>query len=133
MQKHNFSHDDAYLKKIPKSDYYKVRSANTIFISCQCNLAVSLYLVNVTFSFKNLQCYFFLQIVQLMDEKKKEGGLRTQSEVDTFWRQIRKPEVFSKYFPPSLSGKISSFSFQVTFITCISYNNHFCHKTLVNN
>ena len=45
-----------------------------------------------------------LQIVQLIDQKKKEGSLRTQSEIDEFWREIRKPKVFKRRFPPSHSG-----------------------------
>jgi len=47
------------------------------------------------------------QIVVLQDKLKREGKLRTQGDVDQFWRDIRRPEVFYQHFKVSRNGEIS--------------------------
>ena len=49
----------------------------------------------------------FLQIIELQDKLMKEGKLKTQVEVDKFWQDIKKPEVYLSYMnikPQIMSG-----------------------------
>lgn len=46
------------------------------------------------------------KILELQDKLMKEGKLKTQGEVDQFWQDIKKPDIYLSYFKPQtqLSG-----------------------------
>ena len=47
---------------------------------------------------------FFFQIVALQDRMKKDGKLKTQSDIDKFWDEITQPEVFYAQFKIKRTG-----------------------------
>ncbi|XP_052087394.1 uncharacterized protein LOC127724468 isoform X3 [Mytilus californianus] len=47
------------------------------------------------------------KIIELQDKLMKEGKLKTQAEVDRFWLDIKKPDVYSSYFKPALQTQAS--------------------------
>ncbi|CAC5392555.1 unnamed protein product [Mytilus coruscus] len=47
------------------------------------------------------------KIIELQDKLMKEGKLKTQAEVDRFWQDIKKPDVYSSYFKPALQTQAS--------------------------
>ncbi|XP_077977189.1 uncharacterized protein LOC144432782 [Glandiceps talaboti] len=47
---------------------------------------------------KNLPKTHYYRIVELQDKKIKEGDLKTQTDVDNFWEDIQKPDVFRETF-----------------------------------
>ncbi|XP_071135530.1 uncharacterized protein DDB_G0284459-like isoform X9 [Mytilus edulis] len=47
------------------------------------------------------------KIIELQDKLMKEGKLKTQAEVDRFWQDIKKPDVYSSYFKPAMQTQAS--------------------------
>ena len=60
-------------------------------------------LVNLIRMGKSTQI-IILQIVELQDKMRREGKLRTQSDVDKFWEEITQPDVFYAQFKVNRSA-----------------------------
>ena len=63
------------------------------------------------------------QIVELQDKMKKEGKLRTQSDVDKFWEEITQPDVFYAQFKVNRSGGEDFLSRVMTKLDCCLCKN----------
>ncbi|XP_052243437.1 uncharacterized protein LOC127853199 isoform X3 [Dreissena polymorpha] len=70
LERVELRHDDSFLKDLPRTDTARILLTPT----------------------------FRSWIVVLQDKMKREGKLKTQADVDKFWRDIRQPDVFYQYF-----------------------------------
>ena len=60
---------------------------------------INLFQINVgneKYGLLDANCGF--QIIELEDKLRAEGKLKTQADVDEFWCNMRKPQVYRKYF-----------------------------------
>ncbi|XP_052811300.1 uncharacterized protein LOC128238969 [Mya arenaria] len=70
LEKMELKNDDSFLQGLPRTDIARILMTPT----------------------------FKSWIVVLQDKLRREGKLKTQADVDQFWRDIRKPEVFYEHF-----------------------------------
>ena len=55
-----------------------------------------------------------LQIVELQDKMRREGKLKTQSDVDKFWEEITQPDVFYAQF------KVNRSAGEEEYLSCVT-------------